>query len=384
MKDYYKILGLKKNASEEEIRERWIKLMRRFHPDQGGKRKGEDLKVQKINEAYQTLKHSSTRAEYDLRRMYHRKKGFSLLRKVSSLVSILILLLVMSFLYFKEPHLSPGSKVIHLPQIHQNNSTDRENIEKPIMPGNPAKTITQSPNHPIIQSPSHPITQSSNHPVTQSPNHPISQSPNHPLPRLPRHPVTPSPSDPITQTPLSLELSALSNIIDPTNPTNQINERDQINQRDQRDQINQVNQVNQISPYELQLAQAAPPPLLATGEEVKQFFVLYVECYTRKDLEGFLSLFSPKALQNQRDGMEKIREVYASFFNVSQEIRYRMEDVKIELYQNAVEVKARYEIDQTLKKGGKKIWQGQIRWALIKESGALKILYLDYQHHKSP
>ena len=126
------------------------------------------------------------------------------------------------------------------------------------------------------------------------------------------------------------------------------------------------------------------PPLVATEKEVQQFFANYIECYTRKDLEGFLSLFSPKALQNQRDGMERIREVYASFFNVSQEIRYRTEDMKIGVYQNAVEVKARYEIDQTLKKKGKKIWQGQICWVIIKESGALKILSLDYQHHKSP
>ena len=59
--------------------------------------------------------------------------------------------------------------------------------------------------------------------------------------------------------------------------------------------------------------------------------------------------------------------------------------MKIEIYQNAVEVKARYVIDQGLKEGGqKKVWRGSIRWVLIKEEGTLKILSLDYQHQKTP
>jgi hypothetical protein len=62
-----------------------------------------------------------------------------------------------------------------------------------------------------------------------------------------------------------------------------------------------------------------------------------------------------------------------------------MDDVKTEIYQNGVEIKARYELVQTLKKiGEKKLWRGDIRWTLIKEHGTLKILSLDYQHQKSP
>jgi hypothetical protein len=58
--------------------------------------------------------------------------------------------------------------------------------------------------------------------------------------------------------------------------------------------------------------------------------------------------------------------------------------MKIEIYENAVEVKARYEVDQILKGGGEKPWKGHIRWVLVKEDGALKILSLDYQHRKTP
>jgi hypothetical protein len=58
--------------------------------------------------------------------------------------------------------------------------------------------------------------------------------------------------------------------------------------------------------------------------------------------------------------------------------------MKIEIYQNVVEVRAHYEIEQVLKKGGKKkVWSGQIQWILGKENGVLKIVSLDYQHQKT-
>jgi len=131
--------------------------------------------------------------------------------------------------------------------------------------------------------------------------------------------------------------------------------------------------------------QPSPSPLIATEEEVKQFLVNYIDRYTQKDLDGFLSLFSSRAVQNHRDGLDRIKTIYTNFFNQSQEIRYQMEDTKIEIYQNGVEVKARYEVDQILRKAGeKKVWKGYIRLVLVKENGALKIFSLDYQHQKSP
>ncbi len=131
--------------------------------------------------------------------------------------------------------------------------------------------------------------------------------------------------------------------------------------------------------------QTSPPLLIATEEEVKQFLANYVDRYVQKDLDGFLLLFSSRAVQNRKDGLERIRAIYTDYFNQSQEIRYQMEDTKIEIYQNGVEVKARYEVNQILRKGGeKKVWKGSIRLVLVKEDGALKILSIDFQHQKSP
>ena len=127
------------------------------------------------------------------------------------------------------------------------------------------------------------------------------------------------------------------------------------------------------------------PPLLATQEEVNQFFAAYVDRYTQKDIHDFFSSFSSEAVQNRKEGLEAMRTIYAQFFNQSLTLRYRIEEMKVEIYQNAVEVKARYAIHQALKKGGKeREWNGNIRWVLVKEDGALKIISLDYHHEKSP
>lgn len=61
MKDYYKILGVNKNASQEEIRRAFYKLAHQYHPDKGG----DPEKFKEINEAYQVLSDPAKRAQYD-------------------------------------------------------------------------------------------------------------------------------------------------------------------------------------------------------------------------------------------------------------------------------------------------------------------------------
>jgi len=126
--------------------------------------------------------------------------------------------------------------------------------------------------------------------------------------------------------------------------------------------------------------QLEPRPLVASEEKVKKFLDSYIDRYTRKDVDGLLFLFSPRAVQNRQQRFGEIRMAYTAFCDRSDEIRYRLEDVKTEIYENGVEIKARYELDQLSKKGEKRAWKGQIRWSLIKEDGALKVLFLDYQN----
>ncbi len=58
--DYYKVLGVDKGASEEEIKKAYRKLAHVYHPDKSG---GNEQKFKEINEAYQVLSNSQkTRA----------------------------------------------------------------------------------------------------------------------------------------------------------------------------------------------------------------------------------------------------------------------------------------------------------------------------------
>ncbi|KAL6563837.1 hypothetical protein OROGR_002796 [Orobanche gracilis] len=64
-KDYYKVLEVDFDASEEIIRTNYIRLALKWHPD---KQKNEDTatsRFQEINEAYQVLSDPVTRREYD-------------------------------------------------------------------------------------------------------------------------------------------------------------------------------------------------------------------------------------------------------------------------------------------------------------------------------
>ena len=127
------------------------------------------------------------------------------------------------------------------------------------------------------------------------------------------------------------------------------------------------------------------PSRLAKEEEVKQFFSNYVDRYNQKDVAGFLSFFSSKAIQNQRDGLEAINNFYTKLIDQSEELRYQIGGMKIEIYQHRIDVKARFQVDQKLKKdGAEKVWKGNIRWVLVREGGRLKIISLDYQNEKSP
>lgn len=61
MKDYYKILGINKGSSEDEIKQSFRSLAKIHHPDKGGNKE----KFQEIQEAYDTLSDPQKRAVYE-------------------------------------------------------------------------------------------------------------------------------------------------------------------------------------------------------------------------------------------------------------------------------------------------------------------------------
>lgn len=61
-KDYYQILGLEKNATQDEIKKAYRKLAHKYHPDKKG---GDEAKFKEVNEAYSVLSNNQKRAQYD-------------------------------------------------------------------------------------------------------------------------------------------------------------------------------------------------------------------------------------------------------------------------------------------------------------------------------
>lgn len=60
-KDYYDILGIKKDASADEVKKAFRRLARKHHPDAGG----DEEKFKEINEAYEVLSDAEKRKQYD-------------------------------------------------------------------------------------------------------------------------------------------------------------------------------------------------------------------------------------------------------------------------------------------------------------------------------
>ena len=63
--DLYEILGVPRNASQDEIRKAYLKLAHKYHPDKTGGDKEAETKLKEINAAYDVLKNPDKRKQYD-------------------------------------------------------------------------------------------------------------------------------------------------------------------------------------------------------------------------------------------------------------------------------------------------------------------------------
>lgn len=60
-KDYYQILGVQKNASQDDIKKAYRRLAHQYHPDKGG----DEKKFKEVSEAYRVLSDAQKRQQYD-------------------------------------------------------------------------------------------------------------------------------------------------------------------------------------------------------------------------------------------------------------------------------------------------------------------------------
>lgn len=415
--DYYIALGLSQNASQDEIRERWKKLMLLYHPDrQIGNEDWFIERAKKINEAYNTLKDNYKRMDYtrNLRkqmlyaksippshvrtRPLHQKHSWkhtifsalSALNKYlpSITVSLIIFftLIFIGFIYFQNPSPNLESELF-LEKQQALRKTDLfsekkqelsvpPNIEPESKKDNVSNAKEQKIALPDVAIIDKRLKQKANEPKEQTTKKPDVQKD-------------------------VKQPSSLSSLLS-SNTAAYFANKDEVKiiapvQSEAGQKQAMPNTAS--SPSEHRTEEQHYQPVInknqqeaktmtastfytnePTKEDVDTFLQRYIKAYENNDLETFMSFFSKSAVENNRLDYTAIQNSYKNTF--SEKINsYSLQDIVIRIDGLNVFVSGTYNINRYLSAKDRWVrYNGKVYWKLTKENNSLKIIGLDYDN----
>jgi hypothetical protein len=438
LKEYYEILGLREGASLEEVTARYLALKKHtiFSIERGQK---PDKTLQEINEAYVKLRESKipVAANFDLEE--HLRKSFTSVRAerrrarrnkiiISSGILAIFLIVGISLLMLEGPKetVPPGSTSPEDQNLKTKGSLEKAGSFSPlesktpekmgqvakVVPKEPSKSTPSESPKPVAkppippalkpappievakavpQEPSKPAIAEGAKPVTEGvgrvePAKPVTEA----VGRVePPKPMPPEPASTPLKAPQELKAKVETPVVPPAvppppKPAPPVEVAKVAPQEASKIAKPESAKAPEAVREKEQKVASVSPSAIASDLEVRTFFENYLVKYNRKEINSFISLFSAKAIQNQKDDIEKIRKTYENFFAQMESVNYQIAITGIEPKQDRLEVKAQYELEGVVAKGRKmQTWKGQIRWVLVREGGALKVLSLDYQPQSS-
>ena len=76
--NYYQILGLQRDVSQEEIKKAYRRIAKQYHPDSNPGNREAEKKFKEASEAYEVLSNEEKRENYDHKLIAEQKNGISL------------------------------------------------------------------------------------------------------------------------------------------------------------------------------------------------------------------------------------------------------------------------------------------------------------------
>jgi curved DNA-binding protein CbpA len=430
--NFYITLGLPRNASPEEIRQRWKNLMLLYHPDkQEGDEEWVSERAKKVNEAYSTLKDETRRSEYDRKLVESRlnsafpspaqrqaadsrharpsrefsRRTSSSYRDSSAWESFRKYLpKVMIGIYA----LAAGLFLMYIYEQNRSASLETELLVHAHLPERPAMK-EQAPAEPAAgQQPEKQMDQQAETPAPQAEKTIVpAEKPAEGNPPVAAQEKTraektsavvketkkPAPAA-AAPAPQAGKKGGIFSSFFRTPESRHMQEQRQ-EQKPVLDQKPEQKPVEQkiMEPQRPVVRQEPAPPIqkevkaeppqppkdeTVSKEEVDEFMKRYIRAYTQNDLEGFMALFSRSAVENSTMSYQDIRNAYRETFREKIN-NYRIQNMEIRTEGQKATVSGIYMVNRYLSIEDRWVkFTGKITWRLQRENSQLKIVSTNY------